>query len=156
MCEVTPVVSNSATPWAVPHQASLSMGFSRQGYWSGLPCPLPGDLPNPGIKPVSLTSPALACVLSHFGHVQLFVTPGLWPIRLLYIWDSLGKNTEAGCHALLQGIFPIQGLNPSLLHCRWICYCLSHQGMSLLTTVQYKIKSLKLKKRISMAWIRAC
>ena len=41
-------------------QAPLSMGFSRQEYWSGLPFPPPGDLPNPGIKPRSLTSPALA------------------------------------------------------------------------------------------------
>ena len=48
-----------ATPWTVACQAPLSMGFSRQEYWSGLPCPLPGDLPNPGIKPMSLTSPAL-------------------------------------------------------------------------------------------------
>ena len=38
------------TPWVVAHQASLSMGFSRQEYWSGLPCPSPGDLPNPGIQ----------------------------------------------------------------------------------------------------------
>ena len=44
----------------VAHQAPLSMGFSRQEYWSGLPCPPPGDLPNPGIEPVSLTFPALA------------------------------------------------------------------------------------------------
>ena len=42
--------------------------------------------------------------------------------------DSPGKNTEVGCHALLQGIFPTQGLNPGLLHCRQILYCLSHQG----------------------------
>ena len=49
-----------ATLWAVVCQASLSMGFSRQGYWSGLPCLPPGDLPNPGIEPASLTSPALA------------------------------------------------------------------------------------------------
>ena len=48
------------TPWTVAHQAPLSMGFSRQEYWSGLPCPPPGDLPDPGIKPASLTSPALA------------------------------------------------------------------------------------------------
>ena len=41
--------------------------------------------------------------------------------------DSLGKNTGAGCHALLQSIFPTQGSNPGLLHCRWILYCLSHQ-----------------------------
>ena len=44
------------TPWTIAHQATLSMGFSRQEYWSGLPFPSPGDLPNPGIKP---RSPAL-------------------------------------------------------------------------------------------------
>ena len=48
------------TPWTVARQASLSMGFSRQEYWSRLPCPPPGDFPDPGIEPVSLTSPALA------------------------------------------------------------------------------------------------
>ena len=41
-------------------QAPLSMGFSRQEHWSGFPCPPPGDLPHPGIKPVSLTPPALS------------------------------------------------------------------------------------------------
>ena len=44
----------------IAHQAPLSMGFSRQEYWSGLPGPLPGDLPNPGTEPESLMSPALA------------------------------------------------------------------------------------------------
>ena len=48
-----------ATLWIVVHQASLSMGFSIQEYWSGLPCPPPGDLPKSGIEPTSLTSPAL-------------------------------------------------------------------------------------------------
>ena len=42
--------------------------------------------------------------------------------------DSPGKNTGVGCHALLQGIFPTQGSNPGLPHCRWSLYCLSHQG----------------------------
>ena len=42
-----------ATPWTVAHQAPLSMGFSRQEYWSGLPFPSPGDLPDPGIEPRS-------------------------------------------------------------------------------------------------------
>ena len=46
------------TLWIVACQASLSMGFSRQEYWSGLPCPPPGDLLDPGIKPESLRSPA--------------------------------------------------------------------------------------------------
>ena len=45
-----------ATPWAVAYKAPLSMEFSRQEYWSGLPYPSPGDLPNPGIEP---GSPAL-------------------------------------------------------------------------------------------------
>ena len=48
------------TPWTVAHQASQSMGFSKQEYWSGLPFPSPKDLPDPGIEPVSLASPALA------------------------------------------------------------------------------------------------
>ena len=50
----------SVTPWTVAHQAPLSMGFSRQEYWSGLPCPPPGDLPDPGIKCMYLMPPALA------------------------------------------------------------------------------------------------
>jgi len=47
-------------PQTVAHQAPLSVGFSRQEYWNRLPFPPPGDLPNPGIKPTSLASPALA------------------------------------------------------------------------------------------------
>ena len=47
-------------PWTVNSQAPLSMGFSRQEYWSGLPCPPPGDLPDPGIEPMSLLLHALA------------------------------------------------------------------------------------------------
>ena len=49
-----------ATRWTIACQAPLSMGFSRQEYWSGLPCPSPGDLPDPGIEPTSLRSPLLA------------------------------------------------------------------------------------------------
>ena len=58
------------TPWTVTHQAPLSMGFSWQEYWSGLPSPSPGDLPNSGIKPESPVSPALqsdSLPLSHRG-----------------------------------------------------------------------------------------
>ena len=49
------VMSNSATPWTAASQTPLSMGFSRQEYWSGLPLPSPGDLPNSGIEPGSHT-----------------------------------------------------------------------------------------------------
>ena len=55
---------------------------------------------------------------------------GLYPTRLLCPWDSPGKNTGVGCHALLQGIFPTQGSNLHLLcllRCRQILYLLSHQ-----------------------------
>ena len=47
---------------------------------------------------------------------------GLWPARLLCPWDSPGKNTIVGCHFLLQGIFPTQGLNLLLLQCKQILY----------------------------------
>ena len=46
-------------PWTIVHQAPLSMGFSKQEHWSGLPCPPPGDLPGPWIEPMSPASPAL-------------------------------------------------------------------------------------------------
>ena len=53
---------------------------------------------------------------------------GLWPARPICPWDSPGKNTGAGRHALLRGSSPTQGLSPGLLHYRCILYCLSHQG----------------------------
>ena len=62
MCSV---VSNSAISWTVACQAFLSMGFSRQEYWSRLPFPTPRDLPNLGFKPKSLASPAWRQVLYH-------------------------------------------------------------------------------------------
>ena len=62
-----------ATPWTVAHQAPLSMGFSRREYWSGLPFPSPGDLPNPEIEP---GSPALQVILYHLSHERSLVPPG--------------------------------------------------------------------------------
>ena len=60
---------------------------------------------------------------------------GLHPARLLWPWDSPGKNTGVGHHALLQGIFPTQGLNPRLLHCRHILY--QHLKRSMETTLSF-------------------
>ena len=57
---VRTVVFNSATPWPIACQSPLSMEFPRQEYWSGLPFPIPRDIPDPGIKPESLESPTLA------------------------------------------------------------------------------------------------
>ena len=85
------------------------MGFSRQEYWSGLPFPSPGDLPDPGIKP---GFPALQAD-------SLLSEPPQKPLGNL-------KNTEVGSLFLLQCIFLTQGWNQGLLHYRWILYQLSY------------------------------
>ena len=97
------------TPWT-PDQAPLSMGFSRQEYWSGLPCPPPGDPLNPGIKP---RSPPL----------QADSLPSETPGK--------PKNTGKVSLSLLQGIFLMQESNWGLLHCRWILYRLRYQESTL-------------------------
>ena len=128
----------------VARQAALSMGFPRQEYWSEWPFPPPGDLPHPEIGLVSLPSlghwQADSLPIRHLdnpinhGHsssvshsvVSDSLQPhGLLPMGLLCPWDFPGKNTGVGCHALLQGIFPTQGLNPGLLHCRPTLYGLN-------------------------------
>ena len=65
------------TPRTVDNQAPLSMGFSRQEYWSGFPFPYPGDLPNPGIEPVSPTLQADALYLSHWESLSLCLSLSL-------------------------------------------------------------------------------
>ena len=72
-CESFSVVLLFATPGTVAHQAPLSMGFSRQEYWSGVPFPSPGDLSEPGIEPMTPVSPAIQedpLPLSHWGSTQ--------------------------------------------------------------------------------------
>ena len=95
------------TPWTVACQASLSMGFSRREFWSVLPFPPPGDLPNPGVEPESFTSPALAG--------RFFMSSGTW--------DAL-KNSLAVLknitHTMI--IWPIKYMNTSyisIIHNRW-------------------------------------
>ena len=78
-----------AIPWMVSHQAPLSVGFPRQEYWSGLPRPSPGDLPDPGIESMCLVSPALA------GRFFTLVPPGK-PLSMFYVylyikWSLKGK-----------------------------------------------------------------
>ena len=95
------------TPWTVACQASLSMEFSRQEYWSEQPVPSPGDRPNPGIKPRSPT-------------LQADSVPSESPEKPM--------NTGVGSLSLLQGIFPTQESNRGLLHSRRILYQLSYRG----------------------------
>ena len=60
MCCLLATTNSFTTPWTVAGQAPLSMGFSQEKYWSGLPYLPPGDFPNPGIEPTSPVSPALS------------------------------------------------------------------------------------------------
>ena len=108
-------------------QAPLSMEFSMQEYWSGSHALLLGIFLTRGLNPGPLNcrqilyylrvqgSPAQAlsvCVLSRSVMSDSLQQHGLQPGRLLCPWDSPGKNTGVGCHALLQGIFLTQGVEP--------------------------------------------
>ena len=93
--------------------------------------------------------------------VRLFVIPWTVPARLLYPWDFPGKITGVGCHFLLQGIFPTQGLNLGLLHCRQTLYRLSHKGnmrqlyhheATLSALVCSLLTSLELEKLASLGY----
>ena len=93
------------TPWTVAHQVPLPMGFSRQDYWSRLPFPSPGDLPNPGIKTMSPVAPAQA------GRFFTTEPPGK-PRRFLRITKKHVRVDEGSswmkgspslaCHSLLR------------------------------------------------------
>ena len=88
-----------ATPWSVARQAPLSMGFSRQEYWSELPFPSPGDLPDPGIELTSLISPALTgrffTTSTTWEALQNKSQPGKFPPMRDYIHSS-ESNTHSG------------------------------------------------------------
>ena len=94
----------------------------------------------PGDKCVCACVCVCVCthVLSHFSHVQHFVTHGLQSTRILYQWNSPGKKAGVSCHSFLQGIFLIQGSNPGLWHCRQILYRLSYQGNPFLCIIYIK------------------
>ena len=110
-CELLSHVQLFATPWTVVAKAPLYMEFSRPEYWSGWPSPSPGDLPNPGIEPRSLT-------------LQADSLPA----------EPQGKPKNTGVGSLSHpipspgGIFPTQESNQGLLHCRWILYQPSYPG----------------------------
>ena len=127
--------------------------FSRQEYWCGLPSlfqdifPTQGlnprllhllhcrQIPEPPGKPNVHPDSAATCnpheskeKVKTRPRVQFFATLWAVPARLFHPWDSPGKNSGVSCHSLLQGIFPTQGSNLGLLHCRQTLYCLSYKG----------------------------
>ena len=122
---------NSSPPGSSVH------GILRQEYWSGLPFPSPGDLPDPGIKPTSLMSPALAggfFTTSATWEVQvsaksesevtqscpILCDPWTIAYKVPPPWNYPGESTGVRSHFLLQGIFPTQGSNSGLPRCRQI------------------------------------
>ena len=106
-----------AAAWIVTCQAPLSMGFSRQEYWSGLLCPPPGDLPDPGIEPTSPVSPALQAdslpdkpssgMFTTLSHSYLFLA------RIFKIWASPGGSMTKNLHANEGAMGSIPGLGRS-------------------------------------------
>ena len=115
------------TPWSVAHQASLSMEFSRQEYWSGLPCPPPGDLPGPGVKRQS-SAGRFFTVWTTREALEEGATkrscPGFWIISLQA--SSVNKSKEYR-HSLkfpyywilpLECVFVLKISNVDLLMCR--------------------------------------
>ena len=107
-----------ATPWTVAHQAPLSMGFSRQGYWSGLPFPSPGNLPHPGVEPRSPTWQADALTSEPPGKLNHQAPPSMGFSRQEY-WSGLPFPSPAD--------LPNPGIEPGSPHCRQTLNHLSHQ-----------------------------
>ena len=104
------------TPWTAAHQIPLFMGFSRQEYRRGLPCPPPGDLPNLGIEPRS---------------------PTLWADSLLSEPPGKPKKIGVGNLSLLKGIFLTQASNWGFLHYRQIFTSLATRKAHFLLSVQF-------------------
>ena len=103
------------TPWTAARQAPLSMGFSRQEYWSGLPFPAPADLPDPELESRSPTSradslpfePPVKVKGKALSRVRLFATPWLYSP-----WNSPGQNSGVGSLFPSPGDLPNPGIKP--------------------------------------------
>ena len=119
------VMSNSLQPHGLELQALLSEGFSRQEYWSELPCPPPDSLLIQWIKPRSPT-------------LQANSLPSEPPGK--------PKNTGVGSLSLLPGIFPTQESNQGLLHYRQILYQLRYQGSPMNSVILPKLRNRFSKK----------
>ena len=163
-CYVASVVSNSVTLWTIAHQAPLSMRFSRKEYWSGFPCPPPGDLPNSGTEPMSPLSPSdwqvgslpLASAgkpngYTHqaWNHEWQTLTEYIWSIT----WDSISDKppAEASGAQIRSGVQRCWGSGavytpPSILpslpfHCCWHCWYY-HTDIYWLLSVYFLFKKM--------------
>ena len=97
-----------ATPWTVAHQAPQSMEFSRHQYWSELPFPSPGDLPDPGIEPGSPTLQADTLPSEPSGkQIKTIIRYHLTPIRMAIIKKSTNNKSGEGVRVLKKGNPPM-------------------------------------------------
>ena len=112
----------SATPWIIIHQASLSMGLSRQEYWNGLPFPSPRDLPDPGIKPMFPVAPVLqadSLPMNYWG------SPHIDGIVWLFCDWLISHNimSSRSTHVIASGWIPFHFVcRPHCVHlfiCQW-------------------------------------
>jgi len=118
------------TPWTAARQVSLSFTISQSLL---------------RLMAIESVVPSNLLTLCH----PLLLLPSIFPsirvlARLLHPWNSPGKTTRVGSHSLLQGIFPTQGSNPGLPHCRRILYPLSHQRSPRI--LRYRRSPLKKNK----------
>ena len=105
MCSVASVVSDSVNLRTAAHQAPLSMGFSRQEYWSGLPRPLTGDLPNPEVEPKSPASPALQADSLSLRHWRSPRLPIIIIINDYSLYLSACRPTRVCGSGLVGGVY---------------------------------------------------
>ena len=137
VCKVAQSCPTLCDPMDCSLSGSYVHGISQARIMEWVAISFSRESSDPGTEPVSLMSPLLASgffTTAPPGKPTWVLVSDSLPPRepesasLLCPWSSPGKNTGVGCHSLLQGIFPTQGLNPGLLHCRRILYHLSHQG----------------------------
>ena len=125
------------TSWTVACQAPLSMGFSRQEHWSGLPFPSPGDLPKPGLKSTSLAWPVGSLPPHHLGspHTTLDLSQEVFCLLLLTVYYSLVllamKIQSSGTH------FPF-----STALCHWGSECFAFQSVKKFIHRNMKMQSV--------------
>ena len=122
-----------ATRWTVARQAPLSMGSSRQDYWSGLPCPPPGDLPHPGIKPTSPTLQAHSLSSESPGKSSQSGSPLTLPGHLLHLTLFLLHHSASELrlcpgHIFCQSCTP----GPRLIHLGHPCLALEFHLLAAL------------------------
>ena len=125
------VVSDSVTPCSAACQAPLSLRFPRQEYWSGLPFPSPGDLPDPGIKPRSPAWQVDSLPLCHSGSPKLCFYLGLFFFLTLQYCISFAKYRNESSTGI--PVFPYLGLN----------YCIQNKNYELYFANEIKLPAIR-------------